>query len=174
MHNRSLNTFTIQVLRVSIAHCETKLSKSTPPILFSCNAKFTECRKVHWYLPVTYKPQTLMSMCRTVGWWTAQVLPVAVICERVVARKSQEDPEPRPQREEYLSSSIHPHLETKRDRFNTWSYVRLQLISIDSHGFIPAQKYIIITLWTLPKYIFLVCVHNPQYNFLCCVNWIKI
>lgn len=46
----------------------------------------------------------------------SQFLPIAVICERVVAGESQEDPEPGPQREEYLSGSIHPHLDkTERD-----------------------------------------------------------
>lgn len=46
----------------------------------------------------------------------AQFLPVAVICERVVAGESQEHPEPRPQREEDLSCSIHPHLDESERR----------------------------------------------------------
>lgn len=40
-----------------------------------------------------------------------QFLPIAVVCKRVVAGESQEHPKPRSQREKYLSSGIHPHLE---------------------------------------------------------------
>lgn len=65
----------------------------------------------------------------------AQFLPVAVICERVVAGESQEHPEPRPQREEDLSCSIHPHLdESERERRTEIDIKRSRTISFTTSG----------------------------------------
>lgn len=65
----------------------------------------------------------------------AQFLPVAVICERVVAGESQEHPEPRPQREEDLSCSIHPHLdESERERRTEIDIKRSGTISFTTSG----------------------------------------
>lgn len=64
-------------------------------------------------------PAVKHRLCVThrVGFWRS--VPIAVICKRVVAGKSQKNAEPRTQREEDLSSSVHPHLENRRRHFST-------------------------------------------------------
>ncbi len=84
----------------------------------------TECTKVlAFYLNVQPLLTNLSSghRCGFTGLSVSQFLPIAVICERVVAGEGQEHPKPGPQREEYLSGSIHPHLE-KTERRHRASY----------------------------------------------------
>ena len=98
--------------------------------------------------------------------------PVAVICERVVAGESQEDPKPGPQREEYLSSGVHPHLQKEDEPGrHTWSYLFLQTLILQwnwtalRNGFFFSQRLELISISHLKKknfFHFLLCDQIPR------------
>lgn len=79
---------------------------------------------ISWSLSV-HPLQILRSSHRCDFVWVSRLshfLPVAVICEGIVAGESQEHPEPGPKGEEYLSSSIHPHLQKTQGLTETGCY----------------------------------------------------